>query len=83
MATAKTKTAPTQITKEAVAALSLRFASTSWHLNKDLPGGKLNKELTAIHHKYGLAKLKVVRQLKQFKEKKYHLKNIVLLQLPE
>jgi hypothetical protein len=82
-ATAKTKATPTRITKEAVASLSLHFASTSWPLNKALPRGKLSKELAAIQLEYGLAKSQVARQLKNFKDKKYRLKDIVLSQSPE
>ena len=72
-----------RITKEAVAALLLFFTDARWPLNTPLPRGKLGKDLAAIAQEHGLEKSQIARQLKNFKDKKYRLKDIVLEMTPE
>mmetsp|Transcript_4411 Transcript_4411/g.7819 ORF Transcript_4411/g.7819 Transcript_4411/m.7819 type:complete len:154 (+) Transcript_4411:124-585(+) len=83
MATVTAKATAKRITKEAVAALLLFFADARWPLNTPLPQGKLGKDLAAIAQEHGLEKSQIARQLKNFKDKKYRLKDIVLEMTPE
>ena len=85
MATAmeKTKATPMNITKEAVAALSQHFVTTSWPLNKTLPRSKLNKELAVIQLNYRVLELQVDQQLKKYNGKKYCPREVILSQLSE
>ena len=72
-----------RITPEARKALFLYFDKTRWPLNKRLPRGNLGKDLAAIAQKHGLEKPQIARQLKNFKDKKYRLKDVVLEMTPE
>ena len=73
----------TRITREARDALFLYFANTRWPLNKRLPRGKLWKDLAIIVQEHRLDKLRIVRQLKNYKDKKYILKDVVLEMTPK
>ena len=66
-----------RITPEEREALFLYFDKTRWPLNKRLPRGNLGKDLAAIAQKHGLEKSQIARQLKNFKDKKYRLKDVV------
>ena len=59
------------------------FDKTRWPLNKRLPRGKLGKDLAAIAQKHRLEKPQIARQLKNCKDKKYRLKDVVLEMTPE
>ena len=43
----------------------------------------IGKELTAIQQEHRLEKLQISRQLKNYKDKKYQLRDVILLQLSE
>jgi hypothetical protein len=77
------KITPAKITKETIATLSQHFVTTPLPLIKALPRGNFGKKLVTTKLAHELVKLQVLRQLNDFKEKKYQLKDIVLLQLLE
>ena len=72
-----------RITREAVEALSQYFTSAQWPLNKSLPRGNLNEDLAAIAKKHDLSKTQIARQLKNYKDKKYRMKDVILEMSPE
>ena len=68
-----------RIPTAAVDDLAAYFAAQRWSLNTPLPrGATLVKELEAIQQKYSLEKSQIARQLKNYKDKKYGLKDLVL-----
>ena len=86
MATTTLKTVTntkSQNIRMAISALFFQVEAKSWPFNKPLTQGKLRKELTAIQQEHSLDKLRIVRQLKNYKDNKYGLKDIFLLQLLE
>ena len=83
-ATASASAAPKmkRIAKETTKALARYFANAKWPLNKTLPRGDLCEDLAVIATKYGLDEKQVTRQLKSYKDKKYRMKDVILVFSP-